>query len=327
MALISSLVSGVSGLKSYSKGIEVIGNNIANVNTAGFKGQRPEYSDSFYNTLRRSGGSQGSGSNTTSTQVGNGVQIMGVTSKFTQGPIEATGIPSDLALEGDGFMMVRDSINDKDFATRQGNLRIDDQGYVVTQNGFRLQGLNNGSIAYNVTESGGEMVFTASKTAPTAVGDLQVSMPLSVGSGLTNGTGGAFSDAQIEAVAPRLDAYEFDQHGNLQISMSNGDVFTLGQVLLQDFNDPQALVREGNGLYTGFDAAGPKSGSLVLTAADNTPGSNGLAKVRASALELSNVDITEQFASVISTQRSFQASARIVTTSDEMLQEIVNLKR
>jgi flagellar hook protein FlgE len=89
---------------------------------------------------------------------------------------------------------------------------------------------------------------------------------------------------------------------------------------LQNFQNPQALVKEGNNLYSGMAAAGP----LAQIEAPNT---NGLGTIQSGALELSNVDLTNEFASLITTQRGFQASARIITTSDEMLQEVVNLKR
>jgi len=456
MALIGSLTSGVSALKSFSKGIEVIGNNIANVNTAGFKGQRTEYGDSFYNMLRRSGGSQGtSGSNTTAAQIGSGVQAMGISSKFTQGPIEATGVPSDLAIIGDGFFRVRDSLNDADYVTRSGNFRIDDNGFVVNQQGFRLQGLDGGMPSFTATQVNGQITFArGTDTAPGAVGDLRIPN-IQDGNGITiadsdsdgisdflrvdnmveaawdtslsgysgpyrnaieaavlanpadaaaartaleaaildanysgsfrteietataanpsapgtaqtdaqtavSGAGGtpaeqseagtfAFDivEAQMAAEAAitagttsgsfysvadlekllKVDQYEFDQHGNLQIMMSNGETFTAGQSLLMDFNDPQALVRSGNGLFTGFDAAGSKSGTNILSAADNTPGIGGLGSIKSNALELSNVDLTEEFSNMITVQRSFQAGSRLVTVSDDLLQEIVNLKR
>jgi flagellar hook protein FlgE len=93
-----------------------------------------------------------------------------------------------------------------------------------------------------------------------------------------------------------------------------------------DFNDPTALVREGANLFSGFDAAGV-IGNINLTSADNTPGSYGLGSIQGGTLELSNVDLAEEFANMITTQRSFQAGSRIITVSDDVLQEVVNLKR
>ncbi|MGF1449119.1 MAG: flagellar hook-basal body complex protein [Opitutales bacterium] len=340
MALINSLTSGVSAIKTYTKGLEVIGNNIANVNTTAFKKQRVEYADSFYNTLRNSGASDPSGgSNQTAAQVGNGVGVSGITSSYTQGPVEATGIPSDLSIEGNGFFVVRDSVSDRQFVTRMGNFRVDDQGYIVTQGGFRLQGMISDAPSYTATGDTLDNLAFAKSVPAATFGDMRIPQPdLTVGGNITNNTdtdpvaGGNqnIPDADVEAAAKEsflVDSFSFDESGNFYVLFANGDVETMGQLLLQDFNDPQALVREGNGLFTGMDAAGPKSGSMNMTVADNSAGVGGLGIVRSQALELSNVDLTEEFSNMITVQRSFQAGARVITTSDEFLQEIVNLKR
>ncbi|MGF1483017.1 MAG: flagellar hook-basal body protein [Opitutales bacterium] len=340
MALINSLTSGVSAIKTYTKGLEVIGNNIANVNTSAFKKQRVEYADSFYNTLRNSAASDpAGGSNQTAAQVGNGVGVSGITSSYTQGPIEATGIPSDLAIEGDGFFAVRDSISDRQFVTRMGNFRVDDQGYIVTQGGFRVQGLIDDNLSFTATGADLASVSFAVGTPNLAFGDLRVPQPaLTVGTDITNNTdtdgttpgNQIIPNADIQNLAKeqlKIDSFTFDETGNFVVLLANGKTVTVGQVLLHTFNDPQALVREGNGLFTGMDAAGPKSGTLAMSVAENSPGAGGRGIIRSAAIELSNVDLTEEFSNMITVQRSFQAGARVITTSDEFLQEIVNLKR
>jgi flagellar hook protein FlgE len=101
-------------------------------------------------------------------------------------------------------------------------------------------------------------------------------------------------------------------------------------VLIQTYTDPAALVREGNNLYSGLSAAGPVGAAAndpALQAAVNKPGTNGLGSIQAGTLELSNVDLTDQFANLITTQRSFQAASRLVTVSDSVLEDIVNLKQ
>ena len=107
--------------------------------------------------------------------------------------------------------------------------------------------------------------------------------------------------------------------------MSDGSDFVRAQILLQNFSDPAALMKEGNNLFSGIGAAGPLGGSATPTAA--VPGTNGLGEIQSGALELSNVDLASEFTNLITTQRAYQANARIITTSDEMLQELVNLKR
>lgn len=96
--------------------------------------------------------------------------------------------------------------------------------------------------------------------------------------------------------------------------------------MLQNFSDPGALTREGSNLFSGFSAAGP-IGGIGLTAANNSPGSNGLGRIQSGTLELSNVDLSAEFADLITTQRAFQAASRVITVSDTVLDDVVNLKR
>jgi flagellar hook protein FlgE len=327
-SLIGTMGSGISALKSFVKGLEVIGNNIANVNTTGFKGADAKYADSFSNMLQRSSPTPpgGGGSNTPSTQIGTGVTLSGITTNFSQGSLSSTGRVTDLGISGNGFFRVRDVQNAREFVTRSGDFRIDDQGYLVTQQGFRVQGLADGDISYTATVVGGVLTYTPTTTNATTVGDINLNVSLSIGSGLTNNTGGAYTDAEVAAGAPSLRSFSIDQYGNAVAFMSDGTSFTKGKVLLQDFRDSSGLTKEGNNLFSGFEAAGP-IGGLTLSAANNAAGTNGLGRIQSGSLELSNVDLTEQFSSLITTQRSFQAGSRLITVSDTILEDIVNLKR
>jgi flagellar hook protein FlgE len=94
---------------------------------------------------------------------------------------------------------------------------------------------------------------------------------------------------------------------------------------MQNFTNPQGLIKQGNNLYAGIGSAGPLGGSSTPTPA--AAGTNGLGQIQSGALELSNVDLSNEFANLIQTERAFQANARMITTSDEMLTELVNLKR
>src|SRR5262245_50232434 len=128
MALIGTLGSGVSALNAFSKGLEVIGNNIANVNTVAFKGSDAKYADSFSNILQRSSPApaSGNGSNTVATQIGTGVSLSGVTNNFSQGSLVSTGQPTDLGISGSGFFRVRDPQTGAEYVTRAGDFRVDD---------------------------------------------------------------------------------------------------------------------------------------------------------------------------------------------------------
>ena len=137
------------------------------------------------------------------------------------------------------------------------------------------------------------------------------------------------------AQAPDLTNYSIDPEGMVTFFLSDGASFNRGQIMLVYFNDTSALIRVGRNLYSGFGAAGLKglgpeagnSDTSVGLAALRVAGREGLGRIQQNALELSNVDLTEEFAQMITTQRGFQAGSRIITVSDDILQEVVNLKR
>ena len=330
MPLINSLESGVTALKSFTKGIDVIGNNIANVNTVGYKASRVDYSETFSNTLQRSVAGSGDQGNTVTMQVGSGVKLGDIRSRFTQGTLSDTSVPTDFAISGEGFFVVKDAANQADYATRAGNFREDNSGYLVTSQGFRLQGMGGGMPTYEVTvDSSGNPVFTRTgSTAPATQGDIAVNVEISVGNGIINNTGGTFTDAELNnhVEKPGVTGFEVSHDGNIIINTSDGKSFQSGTVLLTNFTDPQALVHSGNGLFTNWEAAGVLNGGN-LDVSNNTPSLTGLGSIGSGKLELSNVELTEEFANIITMQRSFQAGARIVTTSDSILEEVVNLKR
>ena len=328
MSLTATLNSGVSALNAFSTGLQVISNNIANVNTVGYKGSRADYSDSFSDLLRQATPSpaSGNGSNTDPLQVGTGVKVGAITGNFGQGTLSSTGRNTDLGISGSGFFVVRDSVNGVNFATRAGDFRLDDSGYLATSGGFRVQGLSDGAATFSAINDNGTLRYVKTTTAPAAVGDVKVDFKLSIGNGLTNDTGGAFTDAEVDAARPAIRSFTVDRQGNVVINLSSGDSFVRGRVLMQNYSDPNALTRTGDNLFSGMAAAGPIGGSL-LSATNNGPGSNGLGAIEVGALELSNVDLTKEMTDMIIAQRSFQAGSRIVTVSDTLLEETVNLKR
>ena len=289
MSLIGTLTSGVSALRTFGKGLEVIGANIANVNTTGYKASSASFSESFSNTLRGSAPSNGTVSSQSAIQVGTGVQLSAITTNFNQGALDTTGNTNDLGVSGNGFFIVKDATGGQQFATRAGQFRIDDKGYLVTQGGYRVQGLTGTTLG--------------------AVGDIQVGLTLPAGTS--------------------LQSTSFDTSGNLIEFYSDGTSATTNKVLLQNFNDTSALERQGNNLYTALNNAGPVGGSVFVNAltGKNDPGTQGLGNIQSGTLESSNVDLTQQFSDLITTQRSFQAGSRLITVSDTVLDDIVNLKR
>src|SRR5580692_8317917 len=104
--MLSSLTSGVSGLDSFQEQMDVIGNNIANINTTGFKAATMDFADTFSNTLQVPSGGTSSSDGTAAIQIGTGVDVSGVGNNWSQGSISATGIGSNMAISGSGFFLV-----------------------------------------------------------------------------------------------------------------------------------------------------------------------------------------------------------------------------
>lgn len=274
--MVRSLNAGVSGIQQFQSKLDVIGNNIANSNTLGFKSGRADFEDTFSQTL--TGG-------TNQIQIGSGVATGSVRSLFNQGTISRTNVPTDVAIDGDGFFVVRDPVSDRTYVTRAGAFEKDSQGYLVTSQGYRVQGYSDSSL--------------------TVRGDIRID-----DTGKPAGDPGSYK------------GFSIDPEGQIRVALTGGVTtsFIRGQILLQRFQNPNALSKEGNNLYAGMVDAGP-------LAQAEPPKTNGLGDLVGGHLEMSNVDIANEFTSMITTQRGFQASARIITTTDEMLQEVVNLKR
>ena len=283
--MIGSLQTGVSGLEQFQQDLQVIGNNIANVDTVGFKSDRMEFADAFSQSLV-SGSSQ--------MQVGTGVQTSAISTQYTEGTLNNTGNPTDLAVSGPGFFVVRDPSSGASYVTRDGEFKIDASGNLITNAGMLVQGYSGAGAPY---------------PAGSPVGSIEISATAAIA---------ALNDTTVPP--PSLVAFSIDNLGQVNVQLSDGVSGVIGQVVLQNFRAPQYLTKEGNNLYSYTAQAGP-------LAAPAAPDTNGLGTVVSSALESSNVDLGQQMADLITAQRAFEANAKIVTTSDEILQTLVNIKR
>jgi flagellar hook protein FlgE len=281
--MLNSLTSGVSGLVNFQEQMDVIGNNIANVDTPGYKAQRTEFADAFSDTLQVATAATASTPGEATIQLGTGVTTTAVTSNWSAGAPTATGISSDLAVtSGDGFFIVRDAVTNQQFATQAGNFQVNSLGYLVTPTGQRVQG------------------FTTPGSG--TVGDMRITTD-------PNKTG-------VSEVS-----YSIDSSGNINVLQSDGTTYVSGQIGLNGFADPEALESVGNNLYANMSAAGPVSATL------GTANTNGLGTIQSDALEASNVDLSNEMANLIVAQRSFEANSKIITSSDELLQTVVNMIR
>jgi len=279
MALLNSFNSGVSAVKTFSKSLEVIGDNIANVNTTGFKGSRVTNQDSFSETLNRSAAANGDIPGANTMQIGQGTSVASVSQRFTQGVLSTTGGPADLGISGKGFFKVQNPETQEFLYTRAGDFRLDDLGNLLTNDGM------------NVMMGAGPVVIPP-----------------------------------VEGTNP-LQSYRIDKNGEVSAYYANGTAATpIGQILLTSFANPNALERVSGNLLTnpGGEAGGVgAAGATEATAANATL----FGDVIQGTLELSNVDLTQQFSDLIVAQRAFQAGSRVITVSDSVMEEIVNLKR
>jgi flagellar hook protein FlgE len=257
--------------------MDVIGNNIANVNTVGFKRNRVSFQDMLYQTSK--GASAPDAGNvfggTNPMQVGLGVNISTIDTIITQGSTQTTGKPSDLMIQGDGLfeLNVNPAAVGSAVYTRAGNFGFDSQGYLV----------NSANGLYVQSTAGARM--------------------------------------QVPTTA---ESWKVDSSGVLSyVPAGGGAAIVVGTIRLAKFPNAAGLEKIGDNSYK----ATLNSGTVINTFAKDAANGMGQTTIVPGALEMSNVDLSQEFTDMIITQRGFQANSRIITVSDEMLQELVNLKR
>lgn len=275
--MMKSLYSGVSGLRNHQTKMDVIGNNIANVNTSGYKSQRTTFRDLFYQTMSSPSAGGGNMGGTNASQVGYGAKIGSIDTINTISGYSPTDKATDLYISGEGYFAVQNASGDKRF-TRLGALNFDSVGNLVDINGSKVFGAI-GTTAIN-------------STTP-------VTITIPNFNNYNNIT--VNSDGTISAY-----------------NTINKSIDQIGQVAIAVIANPDALVAEGNSYYS----AGNGTGSITYKAAGTDCG-----PIVSGGLEMSNVDLAKEFSDMIITQRGFQANSKIITVADEMLQELVNLKR
>lgn len=309
MPLIGTLTSGVSALRTFGKGLEVIGANIANVNTTAYKSSATSYADTFSNTLRAASSSD------SAMQIGTGVQVGSINTNFTGGPLVPTGNPSDLGISGSGYFVVEDASGNR-FATRDGAFHFDTQGFLLNAQNYCV--LDNTGAKIQVT--GLEKTYDAS-TPPVHTGYQAVDY--SELASVSIGTDGTITAYATDGTAATYGiTYLLTGAGANTVPPTKAAAADVPETIgLLTVSDQSKLMRKGNNLY---DYA--QTGATLATDMKK-PGTQGTGTVQSGVLEQSNVDLTQQFSDLITTQRSFQAGSRLITVSDSVLEDIVNLKR
>ncbi len=424
MGMSSALYSGVSGLNTNSQAMSVIGNNLANSNTIGFKSSRSVFADLLSSSINGAGGTS---------QVGRGVGLSKVDQIFSQGTFESTESGLDVAIEGDGFFIVKEAGDATPYYTRAGAFRFDDNGYLINPEGYRVQGkafdpitdlLSPGDPTDIKVPSSGLIAGKATSTTQVTT-NLNASEPIiaaafdpavpdtysfsssaqifdSLGNGhllttyfvkTADNTWAAHWSAEDAAVPPvvltgdfpdlvftsdgiltgaaaippvatignipaaslnwangttntaiditfdctqfnsqsvvisqsqngfsagNLTGVDIDPDGIVISSYSNGQQTKVAQLVLGKFINPGGLQLFGSNLFNETTSSG--------AARTGIPGPE-LGKIFSSSLEQSNVDMSLEFVKMITVQRGFQANSKIITTVDELLGELINLKR
>ncbi|WP_256761367.1 flagellar basal body rod protein FlgG [Cohnella sp. WQ 127256] len=271
--MLRSMYSGVSGMRGFQTKLDVIGNNIANVNTVGFKAGRVMFKDIMSQTMSGvTAPVEGESGGVNAKQVGLGVSVASIDTLHTAGSAMTTGVQTDLRIDGDGFFVVSPGADGPNYLTRAGNFILDANRQLVNADGMFVRSVDGDIITLEAEVK----AFSISQTGEIISIDAE---------GLSTATG----------------------------------VFVGVAVV----SNPSGLEKVGGNLYRMTPNADAEE-LVIGTAGDPETGAGAIVTGQ---LEMSNVDLTNEFTEMIVAQRGFQANSRIITTSDEILQEVVNLKR
>jgi len=285
--MLGCLYSGITGMDAAAESMNVIGNNIANVNTCAFKSGTISFASVFAESVSILGNQPGN-------EEGKGVQVVALNSVWEQGALESTMNSTDLSITGEGFFRVDEAITSSEeeiYFTRAGQFTWDDEYYLIDYAGRRVQG-------YMCWDSSSETAITD----PTAwtIGDIQIDPAM-------------FNNCMD---------IQMSTNGSITAVHTSGGVeelVDLYQIALYTFPNNEGLRKVTGNLYQETNSSGPPS--------DNIPGENDSGKVNNNHLEMSNVDLAREFVDLIISQRAFQANSRVIGSSSEMLQEIINIMR
>ena len=276
--MMRAMDAAVSGLKNHQTLLDVTANNIANVNTVGYKASRATFADSL-SQMEIGATAPGNGqAGRNAAQVGLGVQLASIDNLMGGGSLQSTGETTDLAIEGEGMFVVADgtppAVSKQVEYTRAGNFTFNDEGFLTTQSGEYVLG----------KEKAGAGVPDTYLTVPKGATDVAIG-----------------------------------QDGSLSyVPEGGGERKIAGYLSIARFTNEAGLVRTTGSNWIESAASGK--------AQDGTPGGNfGL--TISGTLEMSNVELATEFTNMIDAQRGFEANSRTISTADEMLQDLVNLKR
>ncbi|MBU3159034.1 flagellar hook-basal body complex protein [Clostridium frigoris] len=331
--MLRSLYAGISGMKVNQQKLDIIANNIANVGTTAFKSSRIRFEDMVSQSMSDASKSSTNTGGVNSKQIGLGVQVAGIDTMVGQGMMQPTSRTLDVAVDGEGYLMVAkgavggevsldtttNTITDASAFqiayTRDGALSLDDNGHLLTSDGQRVLGYGMSPASLDNTTDPATATFVDANLATTAADDTKL-IPLSIPETIPNAAG----------VAQKVKTYSIDKDGSIKAVLADGSVAAVGQIAMASFKNPAGLSKTGKNEYIQTSNSGQpivRSG-LNTTNPDN---SKGYGDMLSGMLEMSNVDLAEQFTDMIVASRAFQAMGKTITTGDEILQDIIGLKR
>jgi flagellar hook protein FlgE len=278
------MFSAISGLTVHQTMLDVTANNIANVNTIGFKSERASFEDALSQLQKGSSAPTATTGGTNAQQIGLGVRLGSISNIMTAGAVQTTGSSLDVAIQGDGFFrVVADATTlggtPAYMYTRAGNFTTDANGDLVTTDGDYV-------VGFKFDSSGNPLTGAANETKIT--------------------------------IPPGSQSVTIGQNGTVSVTDSAGAVTKVAIISLATFPNNAGLQRVGSNNFVATNNTGVETADIA--------GTNGLGTLIPGAIEMSNVDLAQEFTNMITAERGFQANSRVISTADEMLQELVNLK-
>lgn len=342
--MLRSLYSGISGMKVNQTKLDVIGNNLANVSTTAFKGSRVNFSTTISQTLGSASAASDSLGGVNGKQIGLGAQISSIDKIMSQGSMQSTSRSLDVAVDGSGYFMVAtgpaltggntDAITIKDNGvenmpannslayTRDGSFVLDNEGNLLTSKGYRVLGFamktndNNNNNGDNIRPDG-TVLYVESNNQTEAIDDKLVS--LKIPDKVTK------IDKAGNKTQVAVKSFNISSDGLITGVLETGEITALGQIAMSSFKNEVGLTEIGNNMY---EPSG-SSGAAIISSGKNSANRNssGYGDILQGYLEMSGVDMAEQFTDMIVATKAFQAAGKTITTGDEILSEIINLKR
>ncbi len=343
--MLRSLYSGISGMKVNQTKLDVIGNNLANVSTTAFKGSRVNFSTTISQTLGSASAASDSLGGVNGKQIGLGAQISSIDKIMSQGSMQSTSRSLDVAVDGSGYFMVaagpeltggtNDKITIDDNGidampantsvayTRDGSFVLDNEGNLLTSKGYRVLGFamkttdtKNNNNEDNI-RADGTVLYVESNNNTVSVDNQLVS--LKIPDKVTKVTAQGETEVAVKS-------FNISADGLITGVLETGEITALGQIAMSSFKNEVGLTDIGNNMY---EPSG-SSGAAIISSGKNSPtnrNSSGYGDILQGYLEMSGVDMAEQFTDMIVATKAFQAAGKTITTGDEILSEIINLKR